>query len=438
MQGSLIVHIRHLGKENLEVDTPNLAFSPNTAGEYRIDVNQEGTETAITTLEGEGEATGPWEPHLVLSGQQARFSANAAMDVDAGEILSTDEFADWASERDRREDDVQSANYVSREMTGYEDLDDNGEWSNVTGYGVVWAPAVVPAGWAPYRFGHWVWVQPWGWTWVDDSPWGFAPFHYGRWAWVDGHWCWVPGPLVSQPVYAPALVVFLGGPGVSWLPLAPGEVFIPRYHTSPGYLHSVNTSNTMVSLATVDRVDSRYSGSGSTPANHITYLNRQVPNAVTAVSRDAFVNGRPVAPSVMNVPQKRSEARGPLPAVPIPIKNRIAGEGSPARSVPPAAIFNRPTVTRRLSSSVAPPSGKTVSRKPGPGNRQPIPIADQVPTAKSLPPRNPARSQVPDLSIPIPPTSARSKVAPQTAHPARSRPVKKPASERVANPRLNQ
>ncbi len=39
-----------------------------------------------------------------------------------------------------REDDADSANYVSREMTGYEDLDDNGDWSYVAGYGPCWRP----------------------------------------------------------------------------------------------------------------------------------------------------------------------------------------------------------------------------------------------------------------------------------------------------------
>jgi hypothetical protein len=225
-------------------------------------------------------------------------------------------------------------------------------------------------------------------------------------------------------VYAPALVVFLGGPGVSWLPLAPGEVFIPQYRTSPGYVHSVNTNNTMVSLTTVDKVHSRYRT--GTPANHITYINQQVANAVTAVSHDAFVNGRPVARSVMNVPQKRTEARGALPAVPAPIKNRIVGQGTPARSVPPAAIFSRPTVT----SAGTPPGGNTVSRKPDPGNRQPIPIADQAPAGESLPTRNPARSHAPDLSTRTAPTSAKRKVEPQPPPlPSRARPAAKPAPE---------
>src|SRR5664279_5923051 len=71
-------------------------------------------------------------------------------------------------------------------------------------YGNVWMPTSVQSGWAPYHNGHWVWVAPWGWTWVDDAPWGYAPFHYGRWVSLRGNWGWVPGPINYQPVYAPA------------------------------------------------------------------------------------------------------------------------------------------------------------------------------------------------------------------------------------------
>ena len=85
-------------------------------------------------------------------------------------------------------------------------------WSEAPEYGPVWRPRTVEIGWAPYRDGRWAWVEPWGWTWIDDAPWGFAPFHYGRWAMVGGGWVWVPGRMVVgvRPVYAPALVVFVG------------------------------------------------------------------------------------------------------------------------------------------------------------------------------------------------------------------------------------
>ena len=113
--------------------------------------------------------------------------------------------------RDRRDDESQSARYVSPDVVGYEDLDDNGSWRSDPGYGYVWVPTRVASGWAPYQDGHWAWISPWGWTWVDDAPWGYAPFHYGRWVSLGGTGAWVPGPRQVEPVYAPALVVFIGG-----------------------------------------------------------------------------------------------------------------------------------------------------------------------------------------------------------------------------------
>src|SRR5438046_943808 len=141
-----------------------------------------------------------------------------------------DAFAGWAQSRDRGEERSASTRYVSPEMTGYEDLDRYGRWETAPDYGPLWAPVTVAPDWAPYRYGHWGWVNPWGWTWVDDAPWGFAPFHYGRWAFVQSRWCWVPGPREERAVYAPALVAFVGGRdfsvgvasgAIGWVPLAP-------------------------------------------------------------------------------------------------------------------------------------------------------------------------------------------------------------------------
>ena len=122
-------------------------------------------------------------------------------------------------------------------------------------YGYAWYPRVA-AGWAPYRNGHWAWIDPWGWTWVDDAPWGFAPFHYGRWAFLRGGWGWIPSRDRTRHVYAPALVAFVGGNGLSrsvgpgpevgWLPLGPGEVYAPAYHVSPTYFSQVNVTNTRI------------------------------------------------------------------------------------------------------------------------------------------------------------------------------------------------
>src|SRR6202012_2575181 len=104
--------------------------------------------------------------------------------------------------------------YISRYMTGYDELDSAGMWKITAQYGPVWFPTR-SEDWAPYRFGHWSWIAPWGWTWLDDQPWGFAPSHYGRWVQEGGQWAWTPVQPTPHPVYAPALVAFikLGGGG---------------------------------------------------------------------------------------------------------------------------------------------------------------------------------------------------------------------------------
>src|SRR5439155_255940 len=143
--------------------------------------------------------------------QTALVVAGNSPTYDVHDAIRSDDWEDWCASRDRRWDDARSARYVSRGVIGYEDLDDNGDWRETPDYGAVWVPRGVATGWAPYRYGHWAWVEPWGWTWIDDAPWGFAPFHYGRWVYVGGGWAWVPGHVVARPVYAPALVVFVGG-----------------------------------------------------------------------------------------------------------------------------------------------------------------------------------------------------------------------------------
>jgi hypothetical protein len=365
--GSLIVRLVRLGEdETFEVDTPNLAFSLLHQGEYRIDVNDDGTETVTTVWQGQGYALGGGQDYRVVAGQSARFSGSSTLDYDLAQLPPADDFDTWAMQRDQNEDRTESANYVSREMTGYEDLDEYGTWSYVATYGYVWAPRSVAIGWAPYRYGHWAWIAPWGWTWVDDAPWGFAPFHYGRWAQVGAGWFWVPGPIAVRPVYAPALVAFVGGggfhfsasfgggPGVAWFPLAPGEVFVPMYHASRVYVNHVNTTNTVVKVARINEVYN-HSGANRT-ANDIsvTYLN-QHGSGVTAVSQDAFVHARPVARNAVQLsPREIEQAPVAHTLAANPTRSSSIGAASPAIAVPPVPVAHRPVIANRIPFSPAP------------------------------------------------------------------------------------
>jgi hypothetical protein len=405
--GSVILRVRHLDDGNLlEVDTPNIAFTIQRTGEYRVDVNEDGTQTVTTVWHGRAEATGGGYSYTVVAGQQATFSGTDQIDHEIAQIHPSNDFDNFAFQRDARDDHDESSNYISTEMTGYEDLDDYGRWHYVADYGPVWSPNSIDSGWAPYRNGHWVWVAPWGWTWVEDEPWGFAPFHYGRWAFVDSTWCWVPGPVVVRPVYAPALVAFVGGSGfhlavgvgegVAWFPLGPREVYVPPYRVSRGYVNNVNITNTRVNVTQVTNVYNTYITNNN--VSRVTYVNQRIPTAVTAVSRETFVNARPVNRNLAQV-NARDLAQAPVSHMVAaqPDRASVSGAGAPARVRPPAAIENRRVIATR---NPTPPRNPLEARQPAPNVRtepmRPNAPAEPANAARGNEPSRPAEPASPN------------------------------------------
>jgi hypothetical protein len=355
--GSVNVRLQRLDRdENFEIDTPNLAFSALAPGRYRVDASEDGNYTVVNLRDGEGEATGNGQTYKLHPGQRGTFNGTDSLNADIVQVGGPDAFDSWADNRDRRAEESQSARYVSHDVVGYEDLDEYGDWRDDASYGHVWYPNRVSAGWAPYHDGHWAWISPWGWTWVDDAPWGYAPFHYGRWVSVRGRWGWIAGPVTVRPVYAPALVVFVGGRGpamggnVAWFPLGPREVFVPSYHVSRGYVNRVNVSNTTVNTTTVTNVYNTTIINKTTNVTNVTYVNRNVNGAVTAVPQRAFTSAQPVARSSVRM-TAREIASAPVSArVEVaPTQSSVLGvHANTANRVaaPPAAVAARPVIAK--------------------------------------------------------------------------------------------
>jgi hypothetical protein len=353
-QGTIEVHVRRLEPGNaFEIDTPNLAFTLAASGEYRIQTDPDGKSTAITVREGAGQVTGAGESYDLAAGQQYIFNGTDQLTFEAQAAPEFDSFEDWCQAEDQRENSSASARYVSRDVDGYYDLDGNGEWQTDPDYGAIWVPSGVAVGWAPYRYGHWVWIGPWGWTWVEDEPWGFAPFHYGRWAYVHGGWGWVPGPMVVRPVYAPALVGFVGGggglAGVAWFPLGPRDVYIPGYRASPRYVQNINITNTrVVNVTQVTTVYNDYVANRNVGVNRLDYTYAHNAVAVTAVSRETFVGAKPVAIAFVRVtPEQLQSAHAIEPTPLAPTRaSYVAATARPARAKPVVAFSQRPVVAR--------------------------------------------------------------------------------------------
>ncbi|MCX8115065.1 MAG: hypothetical protein N3D71_08345, partial [Burkholderiaceae bacterium] len=164
-----------------EIDllTPRERIAFDDVGRYRVDVDRAAGITAVTAHVGYARISAGRNTFVVQSGQRGELSSYPMVSFQLV-TPAPDTFDDWVAARDRRDDALRSRHYVSEETTGVESLDDFGEWRTVESYGPVWFPSGVPVGWAPYRYGRWAWIAPWGWTWIDEAPWGFAPFHYGR------------------------------------------------------------------------------------------------------------------------------------------------------------------------------------------------------------------------------------------------------------------
>jgi len=407
-QGTLNVRVRRLqAGQVFEVDTPNLAFTLRQPGEYRIEVDADGNATTIIVRKGQGEVYGEGAAYVIDSRQPYRFTGTGLREYQYVAAPRLDEFDRWSGARDRAYDTSGSARYVSPDVVGYQDLDANGTWRVDAGYGNVWVPNRVAAGWAPYRDGHWAWVDPWGWTWVDDAPWGFAVSHYGRWANLRGTWGWVPGPVRSQAYYAPALVAFVGGDnfqltissgnvgGVAWFPLAPHEAYRPSYATSRGYFENINRSNTVINNTVINNTYN------TTNVTTVVYANRQVPGAVIAVPRTAFVQSQPVSRAAVRV-SRETIAGAPVAIAPpvVPTEKSVRGAaaqgGKPpgraferpvvARSTPPAAHSGFAAQQQQLAAKPGHPLDDAARRELKPAVAAPAPAVKVVVPAQAAPP----------------------------------------------------
>jgi hypothetical protein len=458
--GMINISVRRLGENNdFEIDTPNQAFTIMQPGRYRVEASEDGSYTVVSVRVGEGEATGGGQTFDLRTGQRGTFSGTDTLSANVEPIYGFDPFDNWSEDRDHRYDFSKSAQYLSHDVVGYDDLDDHGDWRDDGQYGHVWYPQV-EVGWAPYHTGHWDWIDPWGYTWVDDSPWGYAPFHYGRWVSVGGRWGWIPGPIAVQAVYAPALVVFIGAGGgwggnIGWFALGPREVWVPSYHVSAGYMTRINVSNTVVSTTVITNVYNTTVINNTTNITNITYANRGVQGAVMAVPQHAFASAQPVAKVAVQVNAQQIASASVSGRVAVaPTREAVLGaKASTAGHVtaPPAAVASRQVVAKKTppppppsfasrQQAMAAHPGQPVSRQQM-ASMRPAAAAAAHPAVKVAPPGKPATPTMgkpanqPSAARPSQPAAAPANHPAQPAvneHPAAPAPSSRPLAAQPA------
>ncbi len=404
------VHLRSYSidpNSTVELDTPNVAVTVLQPGDVRVDVDPQSDTTTVTLVSGQVQVDGNGLQLALQPGQRVRLGGSDPVSAQWMYAGNPDGLDRFSGDRDAEYQAALSneGQYTNPGMIGAEDLSANGDWETDADNDPVWYPAAVSVDWQPYQCGHWAWIAPWGWTWVECEAWGFAPFHYGRWERRNTprglRWGWIPGPPVVRPIYSPALVVFVGGgTGVTaWFPLGPRETYVPWYHTSPLYLNRVNVSNiysrNTVQVRNVYNQHTTNVYNTTTIVNNV-YVNRQV--ATVAVPQASFAAGRPVVRSEVHV-DPRELAAAPVLAHPLVTPTRSIVVTAPARAVPvrqarPVLASHELTVERPQ-----PGAGQPVTR-PGAPVARPVQPAAPAPIARPISPSAPA-----PVTRPVSPTA---------------------------------
>lgn len=378
-RGSVVLGIQNPAHAaEAALDTPQGRLRFDAPGTYRADVA--GGTTGFSAyggaahIEDLGLTVRAGERILLLGGADRNYLLGQAM-IDA--------FRQWSLAREQL--DNRSGNrYLSPEMTGHEELDRSGSWRETYEYGPAWFPQGLPVGWAPYRWGRWAWVPPWGWTWVDNAPWGFAPFHYGRWELIGGNWAWLPGAYEVRPIFAPALVVWLGQPGwnasfsfgsapaVGWFPLGPREIYYPTYRSSLRHVRNINAAQ----VPNAQRITSV-----SPPTGGDRHIHRGRSEAVTIVPEKTVASGTPIDRTALANPEKGGQHALPIASPPqysAPLRDKFERDTRPSPQTRTESFSaGKPPVTAQPSEGIR-SGGQPGSTSPASINQPAPPMRREV------------------------------------------------------------
>jgi hypothetical protein len=334
-QGTAYVDFR--GNDEFTLDFGRETISPKDAAHFRVRMNDANAVVAV--FKGKIKVDG--DSGSVDVGKNDAVTFDLA-NRDQYETAKLEElpFDTWDKEQGKYHDAYFNKNH-DQVQGGYgvSDLNYYGTFINAPGYGSVWQPYFVNAGWNPYMDGMWAYYPGSGYAWVSAYPWGWTPFHCGSWLFGQSFgWGWQPGGCMNGFGFVPVI----GAPGNFQRPIpptgAPGRgtiVMGPRPITRP-----------MVSMHRV--VIERNSAGLGIPRGSIrdmSHLSSQVrqngsvttsfrPTPIVAPIR---VNSNPPTPhtsSPGSSPRVSSPPRtAPAPAMPAP---RSSGGGGVApRSAPP-------------------------------------------------------------------------------------------------------
>jgi len=188
--------------------------------------------------------------------------------------------------------------------------------------------------------------------------------------------------MVVRPVYAPALVAFVGGggfsvgvsfgggfSGVAWFPLGPRDVYVPGYRCSPRYMQNVNITNTRV--VNITQVTNVYNTVViNRDVSRVNYTYGHDERSVTAVSRETFAGARPVGAGAMRITSEQIGRARVTESQPVaPTRSSYISSTARISNVRPAIPFSERSAVVRLNPATE--TRQRQAQEPGTPGRAP-------------------------------------------------------------------
>ncbi len=218
-QGYGTFHLTPQHGDVYAVAAANSVITPHGKAEFRADLDQ--GRLRVQVFSGAVEVKDPKQTAKLTKDKSLEYNTQTLTAFDINHGIEKDAWDNWVQKRDSQAALAYNDSPVgtSSALSGWNDLDEYGEWGFFPGYGYGWAP-FAQMGWTPFSMGQWSWYPTFGYTWISSEPWGWLPYHYGAWNYNPGFgYFWTPG---NMSVWNPALVAWYGGAGyVGWAALGP-------------------------------------------------------------------------------------------------------------------------------------------------------------------------------------------------------------------------
>lgn len=270
-------------------------------------VVREDASATVAVFKGEVDVMGSTGSVNVEKKHSATFDLAGTAPYTLANSLDPDPYDDWDKQQDKYQQQYSASNTFSPYAYGASDLNYYGSFYNIPGYGMMWQPYLVGAGWDPFMNGAWSWYPGAGYTWVSAYPWGWTPYRYGSWTYLSSFgWFWQPGSTWAG---------WNTGPQIA---NAPASFSVPRPPATPGQTLAVNRGTALAPVRVMQGVSNQMSQirGGSAGLGVPRGSVRNLGKVSQQVDRMGMGSGRgsmqaPPAASAMRLPS--SVSRGPSP-----------------------------------------------------------------------------------------------------------------------------